>query len=276
MTLVTPSVRVLLLAVLALLLPVLGGCGGGGGGEAGPAGADARRTSFDLASTEVGVTFTIRVFLPAGYDAGTTRHTVIYAMDAESRFTLLADILERERRPIILVAIPATSAARRFVDFSWPGADAYYRFLTRELIPRVDATYRTDTASRALTGHSLSAQMVMYALYLERAESRFFNAFIPEDGSFWYGPDQRLVGPLDEAAANRLEAEMRARTQDLPVSLAMSGDRSANYLRVQQVHDYLAGRGYGRLRLQLRDYSFGHVAMDGPAFIDSIAFIYGP
>ena len=273
--------RHLLAALLAAMLCACGGGGGGGStgtsGNPPPAPPAGQRSAFSLASAETGISYNVSVFLPAGYDQGQARYPVIYATDAEYRFDVLSGVLESTRRPMILVNVGNMGGDRRWVDYTWPGAEPYYRFLTRELIPRVDAQYRTDPTSRALMGHSLSGQFVLMALYLERPESRYFNAIIPQDASFWHDAQQRIaLDPLDYAVARDLEAQMRARSTDLPVALAMSGDAPGNYDRVKRVHDDIAARGYGKLRVQVRQYSLGHIPMDGPAFRDALDFIYGP
>lgn len=274
--------RHLLAIFLAAMLAACGG-GGGGGGSTGstgtppPSAPAGQRTSFTIASAETGIGYNVSVFLPAGYDQGQARYPVVYATDAEYRFDVLSGVLESTGRKVILVNVWNMGGDRRWVDYTWPGGDKYYRFLTRELVPRVDAQYRTDTASRVLTGHSLSGQYALMAVYLDRRGSQSFNAFIPQDGSFWFDADQRQAAdPLSYAVVKQLEAEVRAISPELPVTIAMSGDSTGNYARDKLIYDDVVARNYGKLRIQLRQYSLGHVPMDGPAFKDALDFIYGP
>jgi predicted alpha/beta superfamily hydrolase len=46
-----------------------------------------------------------------------------------------------------------------------PGAENFLRFLQEELIPYVDANFRTDPADRTLWGYSLGARFGLYALF---------------------------------------------------------------------------------------------------------------
>lgn len=232
-------------------------------------------TAFEIASVETGMTYGVQVWLPAGYDAAGPLLPAIYATDSEYRFTTLTSVLQASRRRAILVNVAAMSSARRFVDFTMPGAEAYHRFLTRELIPFVEARWRVDGAKRTLSGHSLSGQFALYALYLERPEARFFSSIVSGDGSFWYTPDGRYVPSLEDPV--RMEQAMRDRSRLLPVSLVIAGAGvGPNAVQGTMLHDFLAGRGYEGLRLANLNYNLAHIPMDGPSFGDALNFIYGP
>jgi enterochelin esterase-like enzyme len=269
------NVRAWLWTIFAMA--TLAGCGGGGGGSDGamPPAAGSR-TGFDIASQQTGLTYSVQVYTPPGYAASAERYPAVYATDAEYRFTVLAGVLDSTQRKAILINIGAMGSARRFVDFTMPGAEAYYRFLTQELIPLVDAQYRTQSGTRILTGHSLSGEFVMYALYLERPGQRAFSAFISEDGSFWDGPNQVFEPAIGAEPSTGMEAAMFARDRNLPVTLVMAGDVQGNLGRVNAVHGFIAQRGYTGLRLVLNNYAMGHVPMDGPAFTDAMNIILGP
>ncbi|MEO7741833.1 MAG: alpha/beta hydrolase-fold protein [Usitatibacter sp.] len=259
-----------------LLLALAASCGGGGPGpEAGTGPPEGTRTTSVITSRHTGISYTYQVFLPAGYAQGTARYPVVYAADGEYRFPVLSSAIEASRRNLILVNVWHMGTSRRFVDFTLPGAEAYHRFLTQELVPEIDALYRTDVASRAYSGHSLSGEFALFALFLERPGQRTFNTIISGEGSFWARPDGSFDSALGDTGL-ALEREMFTRDRSLPVTLVLAGDILANGPRVAQVHDYLAARGYTGLRLDHRSYGLGHLPMDGPSFIDALAFAYGP
>lgn len=251
----------------------MAGCGGGGGGG-GVSAAEAAVTQVSrsaLQSKFTGITYGFHIVLPAGYAQGTTRYPVIYATDSEYRFPTLSGLMQSASLQAILIHIDATSSSRRWVDFTMPGAFAYFRFLTEELIPVIDASFRTDPARRTLSGHSLSGEFALYALYLDSPGRRAFSAIISEEGSFWY--DDSLVVHDELAVATEMERQMHDADPQLPVTLVLAGDTTGNGPRVRRLHEAFARRGYGRLRLAHREYTLGHVPMDGPAFLDAMRFV---
>lgn len=269
--------------VLALPLAVLAGLSGCGGGGSSPdaGGAGATPGAIEASATQVlrsglssrftGVTYGFNIVLPASYARGSTRYPVVYATDSEYRFITLSGLMQSANLQVILVNIDATSSSRRWVDFTMPGAFAYFRFLTEELIPAIDASYRTDPTRRTLSGHSLSGEFAMYALYLDNPAQRAFSAVVSEEGSFWY--DEKLVVHDELGIATEMEQRLREADPQLPVSLVLAGDTTSNGPRVRRLHDFIATRGYGRLRLAHLEYTLGHVPMDGPAFIDAMRFV---
>ena len=256
------------LVVAALGAALLVACGGGGGEPLPPPGTTQRSA---IHSAETGITYDLMIWLPPGYAQETARYPVIYAMDCESRFTTLGGVLQATGRRAILVNVCAMGAARRWVDFTMPGAAAYHRFLVRELIPFVDAGFRTDPANRILNGHSLSGEFVLYALYLEDPGNRQFGAFVSEECSCWYDAAMHFSQQLPEPIA--MEQALYAADPALPVTLVMAGDTLANAPSVRLVHDQLAARGYSALRLHYFQYSLGHLPMDGPAFTDALGVL---
>ena len=127
---------------------------------------------------------------PAGYEQGTERYPVLYLLDGETHFhhaTGIARFLaESGRIPALLVVGVASTNRNR--DLTPPsqagndlrfspgggGADAFLRFLSEELIPYVEANYRTRSY-RILVGHSFGGLFAVYAL---TTRPRVFNAYI--------------------------------------------------------------------------------------------------
>ena len=260
----------------AILLTFLGGCGGGGGGGEAPSTPSVgTRSQSAIHSSETGITYNYQVYLPPGYATGTARYPVVYAADGEYRFPVLSGVIEAARRDVILVNVWHMGGERRWVDFTMPGAQAYYRFLTRELIPSIDATYRTDPSRRVYSGHSLSGEFAMYALYLEQPGQRHFSAIISGDGSFWARPDMVFEhAQLGEPAAT-MERQMFERSRSLPVSLVLAGTSQGNGQRVALLHQQIASRNYEGLRLRELQYTNGHLEMDRPSFEEALVFILG-
>lgn len=174
---------------------------------------------------------------------------------------------------MILVALNSISPTRRYVDFTMPGAQAYYGFLTTELVPMVDAQYRTDTTNRTLSGHSLSAEFALFALYQELPDKRYFSAILSADCSCWLKADFSLAPDWDVPAT--MEQQMFDRSNSLPIKLVMSGDSSANLQRATDVYKRITQRGYQGLSAQFTPYNLSHTGTDEPEFGNALQFVFG-
>lgn len=142
---------------------------------------------FRVDSREVGRAYHVYVRLPPGYDPkASPRYPVVYVLDGDSLFPLLASshlfiAMDDGLPEAVIVGIaygsfdPAIN--RRDVDFTPPsssggtapagGADAFAKFLERELAPRVESRYAVDTARRILFGQSRGGTFVLYSALTE-------------------------------------------------------------------------------------------------------------
>jgi predicted alpha/beta superfamily hydrolase len=255
----------------ALFAIALTACGGGGGGPPADPATLATTSMLSIGSAQTGIAYELDIWLPPGYSQTTAIYPVVYAMDCEYRFATLIAVLQQSATKVILVNVCAMGSARRWVDFTMPGAAPYYQFITRELIPFIDARYRTDPTNRTLSGHSLSGEFAMYALYMESPANRYFTSIISEECSCWYASmffSQQLALPI------AMEQAMYRADHRLPVNLVMAGDSLSNETKVAAVYATISGRHYEGLRSIQPTYSLGHVPMDGPAFKDALDFIF--
>ena len=175
-----------LCALLSLLL--LGACAGKP--AAGPVPLDhlpaLKGDYFQIASREVGRPYHIYVRYPQGYaPAGETRYPVVYLLDGDSLFPLLATShlflhYDEQLPEAIVVGIaygsfnPAVN--RRDIDYTGPaeglapekaGGAAFHRFLKNELLPEVERRYRADPARRVLFGQSRGGSFVLYSAFTD-------------------------------------------------------------------------------------------------------------
>jgi enterochelin esterase-like enzyme len=255
-------------AGLAAALILLAGCGGeGGSGAPSPATSAVSVASFSVDSRNTGISYPVSVYVPQNALSAQTL-PVIYALDAETRFEPLMDVLQQSGTNAILVGISNTGANRRQVDFLLPGALAYYQFIVEELAPLIESRYRADPARRILSGHSSGGLFVGYALFMEAPANRRFSAFISADGSFWQQPDGVAQAEQQMFAANSGHA--------VPLTVVMGGDAQGNLPYVTQMYSTLLARNYPGMRLSLHGYNLGHVQMDAPFFREAIGIILGP
>ncbi len=216
-----------------------------------------------IPSRHTGLSYRLSVYLPPGHDQPQRTFPVIYAMDGDSRFDKLVSVLRQHRINVILVGVSCVSAERRVIDYTMPGAAKYYQFLTRELIPFIETRYHARPKQRMLSGHSLSGEFVLYALFMEDPNRRYFASYISSDGSFWYQPN----------LLTSMEKKMYTRSRRLSVNLILSGAGNLRY--VTSLYNDITRRGYDGLQVKLLTYEgWDHVEMDAPSFKDGMRFLF--
>lgn len=234
--------------------------------EASAAAAGQRQPAGNLNSASTGWTYPLQVYLPPGYADSERSYPVLYALDAKIRFDKLADMLDAAELQIIMLGIGTTGDTRREFDFTLPGASAYARFLSDELVPWVDARYRTDQTTRGLAGHSLAGLMTTLALLLENPDSRRFNLLLVSDGSFWNQP-KLTQGLIDQ---------LRERTDTLPVKLFMTGATKGNIKGVRKFHAELRDQDFAELELVYKVYATDHRGAITPSLQDGVLELFSP
>ncbi len=178
---------------------------------------------WDVPDPVSGRNYQVFVALPAGYaDNPDKRYPVLYVTDADYAFPLVWQMARRlnvEGRKIenfILVGLPPqeglTSKRSRSRDYTpsnpvrkpegyysddvtYGGAAHYRDFLAAEVLPRIDARYRTDPARRAFAGHSYGA---LFGAYVLTTQPDLFNTYILSSPSLWF--DQLLLPRMQDSA----------------------------------------------------------------------------
>lgn len=176
----------------------------------------AAHDSFTVQSRVLGEARPVNVYVPAGYRASpAARLPVLYMPDGglAEDFPHVAQTVDSlialgAIRPVLVVGIPNTERRR---DLTGPtrvaadsaiaprvgGSAAFRRFLRDELVPAVEARYRT-TGERAIIGESLAGLFVVETFLVEPA---LFTHHVALDPSLWWND-----GALLAAAAGRLAA----------------------------------------------------------------------
>jgi predicted alpha/beta superfamily hydrolase len=158
--------------------------------------------SFPLHSNILGEERTVFISVPVSYAQGTQKYPVLYLTDAQWQFdqsrTSAAFLARNGLIPeIIVVGVASSDRTRdlyatkadfkvngRTIPFPTSGnADQFLAFLEKELIPRIESTYRT-TQLRILAGHSAGGN---FALHTMRVRPGLFQAIIA--ASPWLGWD---------------------------------------------------------------------------------------
>jgi predicted alpha/beta superfamily hydrolase len=265
MHLVSRTSSMLAHVVVLAFASCLTGCGGGGGGGAGApsAASDAFTRTLTVTSAYTGVTYPVTIYLPAGYATSSDAKAVIYGMDDELEAKAITDAVIGMNIDAIVVSIGNLGGDRRFVDFDLPGATAYFRFLTLELIPRVEAEYRVDKSRRTLMGYSLSGLAAMIALLEDGPSARYFSGYVMTDPSMQFHT-QELLG---------MEQTLWDTTHNLPVTVHhCTTDTGSPWVDLEE---RMQSRGYQGLRYQFRYYPVSHGAVLVLCVNDGLRWVFG-
>lgn len=193
---------------------------------------------FPLASDAIGRTYHVYVRLPEGYDADDRHYPVVYVLDGDSLFPILAPThlflnYDEQLPEAIVVGIayggfdPAVN--KRNVDFTGlaadtrpgeGGAEPFHRFLRERLLPEVEGRYRADPARRVLVGQSRAGYFVLWSALqdpdLFRGRIASNPSFDPARGQLFADPGARRLDDLRIAIASGArdtEARMRNAAQ---------------------------------------------------------------
>jgi predicted alpha/beta superfamily hydrolase len=151
----------------------------------------------------------VQTQLPLEYsDSSTKRYPVVVVLDANFHFPMLAASVRQYEKagllpPLIVVGVGyqsfATMDSLRERDYLYPaalpsdelkapgGGESFRQFLSRELLPAIDSTYRTTTQNRTLLGHSFGGYFALYTLLNQaNRKIRDFQNFVAASPSVWY------------------------------------------------------------------------------------------
>lgn len=133
-----------------------------------------RLEELTVESAAVERALVLKVYLPAGYDDSEERLPVVYVLDGEPALELgrmlatLDNVIGESVEPVVAVFVPFFAGSLRqstFEGYVGTRRESYARALVEEVVPAVDARYRTRASeqSRAILGRALSAFGAVYA-----------------------------------------------------------------------------------------------------------------
>ncbi len=197
-----------------------------------PAGIDGAERRM-LKSKTNGAEYRIDVALPIGYGNSQKRYPVLYALDGNTMFPVVAGSYRalagigimpaelimvgigyrlsdwsnesnRERQAMRTRDLTTPRALGTAGSSPGPGrAPEFLRFIREELIPFIDSTYRSIPADRGLLGHSYGG---LFAAYVLTHAPALFQRYSIGSPSLWF----------DNEAGLRWEAEYAAGHSALP------------------------------------------------------------
>ncbi len=156
--------------------------------------------SIVLESKILNVKLKAFVYLPEDYrSANNERYPVVYVLDGEYYFSFTTEaaalLAQSQLAPAcIIIGVTTKNRQHDFAPAVDPdsgqsndlqtagGADQFLNYLKNELVPAVDAKYRT-LPYRVIIGHSTGGLLAYYSLYKAPG---LFQAFVSLDGSTWW------------------------------------------------------------------------------------------
>ena len=183
------------------------------------------------------------ISLPDSYDAEDAQHyPVMILLDGYTHFKTTAATVHfmssasnrnRDMPEMIVVAIENVDRERDFTHTkiqtvrvnTMGGGPNFLNFIEQELIPYVDAHYRTEP-SRILVGHSLGGLLAVNAY---RDPNSMFDGYIAVDPSIWW----------EEALIREKVAEVQPSSFEKRIYIATANQGPANQQKNKIRHDKL-------------------------------------
>jgi predicted alpha/beta superfamily hydrolase len=204
------------------------------------------------------------VYTPPSYEGSVEagqRYPVLYLLDGDAHFHSVTGLIQALGTGVngtyvlpemIVVAIPNTNRTRDltptntmlgFTGDTVPafeasgGNPAFFEFLTDELIPHIDAAYRT-MPYRVFVGHSFGGITTLNALY-EIPEA--FDAYVAIDPSLWWDRQVLLKKARDYFETARLEGKAlyvaQANTFNPDTTVNLHADAISRFDAVMRAYD---------------------------------------
>jgi len=146
-------------------------------------------TTTEFITSEIAAdSFSILTSIPDGYYSNTRRYPVLYVLDGDIAYGMAASIARYlqigENIPELIVvgigygSLTKSAAKKRRRDYrptETEGAENFLKFLYEELIPYIDANYRTIPGDRTINGYSLGG---LFGLFTFFTRPETFNNYI--------------------------------------------------------------------------------------------------
>lgn len=171
----------------------------------------------------------IQTQLPLEYNDSTAkRYPVVIVLDGNFHFPMLAASVRQYEKggllpPVILVGVGYKSFKEmdslRVRDYLYPsalpsdemkapgGGEQFRQFISGQLLPSIDSTYRTTTQNRTLLGHSFGGYFALYTLLSQaKTKSHDFQNFVSASPSLWYNNFYLNQMPTQLATLNKQDS----------------------------------------------------------------------
>jgi predicted alpha/beta superfamily hydrolase len=213
--------------------------------------------------------YRLAVALPDSYATATQAYPVLYVLDGDFDFGVAAGLTRfsnwfRNVPELIVVGIGYGMETTeewvelRDLDFDVPGmpgaasgsaANRFLEALTHEIIPFIDAEYRTVPADRGLQGYSSSGIFVLYALFQQPdAFQRYISgsAVLQHTYAYWIQHDAQLTAREGGGPIQLYVSVGEREEEDMPnFARFVAFLEQGHYPRLTVSSEVYAGEGHG-------------------------------
>lgn len=232
---------------------------------------------FSLPSAVNGATYDIKVAQPDGYLSSNEQYAVIYVLDGEENFNLVAHecatLSARYKTENVLV-VSIGYGRSRDLDYtptktssSMGGAPEFIQFIKDELVPRMERDFRADTSrsSRVILGHSFGG---LFGAYAFAADNSLFGNYLLLSPSLWF----------DNEVTLRMELAQRSVLKKRQQLVFMGLGNMENFGKMQAPFEAFfqtLNANYPNIRLSKNlEEDLGHVGSKNPNIRKGLDFYF--
>jgi len=229
-----------------------------------------------------GQEYQLHIMLPGGYANSNKVYPVVYLMDSQWDFPLMAALYGQQYYdgfipPMIIVGVtwggikpnPDSLRARDYTPTNVKGtpqsggADKFLSFMKEELFPFVEKNYRVNKQDRTLVGCSLGGLFTMYALF---THPEMFQRYVAASPAFRW----------DNEVLYQYEKKYAANKSNPAAKLFMCiGGVETSVPDFQKLRSYLNERHYDSLQIESRILeNTGHSGTKGEGFARGLQFVF--
>ncbi len=248
-------------------------------GEVSVPGSQIKKFSSSIVT---GQEYVLQVSLPGGYSGSNKKYPVVYLMDSQWDFPLVASLYGQQYYDgfvpeMIIVGItwggnhpnPDSLRARDYTPTNEKrlpqsgGAGQFLSVIKNEVFPFVEKTYRVDDNDKTLMGCSLGGLFTMYALF---THPEMFNRYIAASPAFMW----------DNSVLDQYEKEYHSNTSKPPAKLFMCvGGVETSVPEFEKLTTFLNSRNYSNLQIESKVLeNTGHSGTKGIGYEKGLQFVF--
>lgn len=233
-------------------------------------------------SIVTGQEYKLQIMLPAGYNNGNKKYPVVYVMDAQWDFPLVAALYGQQYfdgfiPALIIVGVtwggnhpnPDSLRARDYTPTNDKrlsqsgGAEKFLSVLQKEIFPFIEANYSADKTDRTLMGCSLGGLFTLYTLF---THPQLFQRYIAASPAFGW----------DNGVINTYEKKYFESSNAPSAKLFMCiGGVERSVPGFESLSKRMEGRKYTSLSMQSRVLqNTGHSGTKGEGYARGLQYVF--